>query len=245
MSDTPLASIIITCHNYGRFVEESINSSLSQTYKRTEVIVVDDGSTDDSREIITNFGQRIIPILKANGGQASAFNAGFTRSHGEIVFFLDADDTLLPAAVEEAVELFRDPCVTKVHWRLWITDENGRNTQATHPRKTLSEGDLRSEVIQHGYEGYVWPVTSGNAWARSFLDRFLPMPEAEYTYAAESYLATLAPALGLVRKISGPMGTYRMHDASSSNVRLLADRMRAVALQRCVLRRRLAALVST
>lgn len=79
-NEQPLASIIIDNYNYGRFLADAINSALAQTYQHTEVIVVDDGSTDNSREIISQYGDRIRPVLKENGGQGSAFNAGFEAS---------------------------------------------------------------------------------------------------------------------------------------------------------------------
>src|SRR5918994_1808682 len=101
-----MASIIIDNYNYGRFLEEAIDSALDQTYSDTEVIVVDDGSTDDSREIIDGYGDRIIPVFKENGGQASAFNVGFELSRGEVVFFLDADDRFFPTTVEETMGVF-------------------------------------------------------------------------------------------------------------------------------------------
>ncbi len=74
------ASIIVNNYNYGRFLQESIDSALSQTYSNVEVIVVDDGSADNSRVIIECYGDRIIPVLKKNGGQASAFNTGLAES---------------------------------------------------------------------------------------------------------------------------------------------------------------------
>ncbi len=91
MNEELLASIIVNNYNYGRFLAEAIESALSQTYANTEVIVVDDGSTDNSRDIIASYKDQIIPVLKENGGQASAFNAGFQASSGEVIFFLDAD----------------------------------------------------------------------------------------------------------------------------------------------------------
>src|SRR5579862_7959674 len=111
-----LASIIINNYNYGRFLPEAIDSALQQTYPHTEVIVVDDGSTDRSREIIAAYGDRIIPVLKENGGQTSAVNSGFAASHGDVVLFLDADDALEPSAVEQAVRALDDTVTVKAHW---------------------------------------------------------------------------------------------------------------------------------
>jgi glycosyltransferase involved in cell wall biosynthesis len=89
-----MASVIISSFNYGTFLREAIESALNQTYTHTQVIVVDDGSTDDSPEIIASYGQQITSILKPNGGQASVLNAGFAVSSGDIIVFLDSDDAL-------------------------------------------------------------------------------------------------------------------------------------------------------
>src|SRR5687768_5034795 len=95
-ADAPLVSVVINNYNYGRYLGPAIDSALQQSYPCVEVIVVDDGSTDHSRAVIAGYGHRIIPIYKANGGQASALNAGYEESQGEIVIFLDADDLLGP-----------------------------------------------------------------------------------------------------------------------------------------------------
>ena len=105
MEAKPTVSIIINNYNYDRFLREAIDSALNQTYPFVEVIVVDDGSTDSSRDIISSYGNRIIPVLKQNAGQASALNTGVEISKGEIVFFLDADDIFLPTKVDEIVKL--------------------------------------------------------------------------------------------------------------------------------------------
>ena len=107
MESKPIVSIIINNYNYERFLAEAIDSALNQTYTNIEVIVVDDGSTDNSRNVISAYGTRIVPILKSNGGQISALNAGVEASQGEIIFFLDADDMFLPQKVEKVVELFK------------------------------------------------------------------------------------------------------------------------------------------
>jgi glycosyltransferase involved in cell wall biosynthesis len=103
MNDNLTVSIIINNYNYDRFLPDAINSAINQTYPHTEIIVVDDGSTDNSRDIIAGYGQRIIPIFQPNSKQAAAFNSGFAKSKGDIIIFLDADDYLFPYAVEEIV----------------------------------------------------------------------------------------------------------------------------------------------
>jgi hypothetical protein len=223
MGHRPRASIVITCYNYERYLRECVDSALHQAYADTEVIVVNDGSTDSSRDIIAGYGDRVVPVLKANGGMGSAFNAGFAASRGSVVIFLDADDTLFPHAVETVLSLFVEPGMVKVHWPLATVDEFGRHTGQFYPSEPLPEGDLSRSVIDGGESGYVWPMTSGNAWSRSFLERVLPIPEREYRTSGESYLATLAPVFGLVKRTLEPLGTYRMHERSLSNRSLLSE----------------------
>src|SRR5688572_7501809 len=107
MPDTPLVSILINNYNYGRFLRQAIDSALSQTYGNIEVVVVDDGSTDESREIVVNYGERVRPVLKDNGGQASAFNAGFAASRGELIALLDSDDLFVAEKIEKCVAAAR------------------------------------------------------------------------------------------------------------------------------------------
>src|SRR5437899_2145170 len=109
---SPLVSVLITTHNYGRFIEEAIDSVLSQDFPRDqmEVVVVDDGSTDDTSEHVRKYGSSIRYFYKPNGGQASALNLGFANARGEIISLLDADDFFLPAKLARVAEAFqRDP----------------------------------------------------------------------------------------------------------------------------------------
>jgi glycosyltransferase involved in cell wall biosynthesis len=211
MSDSRLASIIIDNYNYARFLNQAIDSALGQTYSNTEVIVVDDGSTDRSREVIASYDVHVIPVLKENGGMASTYNAGFEASKGEIIFFLDSDDILHPTAVERALELFEDPKVAKVHWPLWEVNEKGQKTGGIIPHQDLVEGNLREIIINKGPDGYLSPPTSGNGWSRKFLQKVLPMPEPQFRQHADTYLVTLAPIFGVVRTISEPQAYYRIH----------------------------------
>src|SRR5207248_6442625 len=94
-ADVPLVSIVLSNYNYGRFVDQAIESALAQTYPRVEVVVVDDGSTDDSREVIGRY-EGIVSIFKPNSGQMSAINAGFAACHGAAICFFESDDVLAP-----------------------------------------------------------------------------------------------------------------------------------------------------
>jgi glycosyltransferase involved in cell wall biosynthesis len=212
MREAQRVSLIVNNYNYAAFLGAAIDSALSQAYQALEVIVVDDGSTDNSREVIDRYGQRIKAIFKENGGQASSFNVGFAHCGGEVVIYLDADDVLLPNAVEKVVSYFADPAVVNVHWPLWMTDRDGRRTGEVLPRQPLADGDLRESVIRDGPDSYQGAPTSGNAWSRSLLERVLPVPESDYRNGADGYLLTLAPLFGIVRAVDEPLGFYRVHE---------------------------------
>jgi hypothetical protein len=164
-------------------------------------------------------------VLKANGGQASAFNAGFRASRGDVVLFLDSDDILLPDAIEGAIPRFAEGGYAKVHWPLRVIDGQGQLTGQVLPEKPLSDGDLRAGVAQEGPDGYVWPPTSGNLWARHFLEAVLPMPEAEFRTCPDYYLGALVPLYGRVGLIPEPLGLYRVHGGNQSLLGRAGERL--------------------
>ena len=209
----PLVSIIIDNFNYARFIRAAIDSALAQTYAAIEVIVVDDGSTDNSRDVISSYGSRVSAIFKPNGGHASAFNAGFRASRGSIVMFLDADDALLPTAVEEVVRAWH-PGTAKAQFVLAHVDANGQALGAIVPYSPaqMLEGDIRASILEAG--GYVGVPTSGNAFARTVLDRILPLCESQWRQAADTSLEIIAPFLGDVVSIRKTLGCYRVHEAN-------------------------------
>lgn len=135
-------SIIISSYNYAAFVRDAIDSALQQTYPHMEIIVVDDGSTDNSRDILNEYAESVKLIFKKNGGQASAFNTGFENCQGDVIIFLDSDDLINDDAVEKIVPLFSDPEVSKVHWILNEIDNSGTPTGRTTPSSQLSEGNF-------------------------------------------------------------------------------------------------------
>ncbi len=210
MKPNLLVSIIINNYNYDRFIAEAINSAINQTYPHIEVIVVDDGSTDNSREIIAGYSDRIFSILQPNGKQATAFNSGFAKSKGDIIIFLDSDDYLFPNTVEKIVAVWKSE-LSKVHYRLTVVDTVGKSLGYSSPQGSspLSGGEVWKTLLEKG--GYISTPTSGNALNRCVLDKLFPIPD-EYKLTADDYLSFQVPFYGDVAAIEEPLGAYRIHD---------------------------------
>src|SRR5438128_2226574 len=116
-------SIIVTNHNYAEFLPHALHSALQQRGPEVEVIVVDDGSTDSSRDVIASFGDRVRPCLQDNQGQKGAFNTGLAAATGDIVMFLDSDDELTPGTAAAVAAAFAaHPEAGRVLFRLAVVD---------------------------------------------------------------------------------------------------------------------------
>jgi glycosyltransferase involved in cell wall biosynthesis len=214
----PLVSIIIDNYNYERFVAQAIDSALQQTYSNVEVIVVDDGSTDRSREIIKGYEKRITVVFKENNGQASALNAGFAASHGDLVTFLDADDLLLPSMVKDIVEVFLSrPEIIRVQYRMQVIDADGRPTGILKPESHIPvpSGDVQKQALTFPFD-MAWLPTSGNAFRAKALSRIMPIPADSYGIAcADWYFVHLSCLLGPVLFLDHPEACYRVHNANN------------------------------
>ena len=175
----PLVSVIINNYNYGRFLSRAINSVLNQSYSDIEVIVVDDGSADNSREIISSYGNRIIPLLKENGGQSSAFNTGFRVSRGEVICLLDSDDVFINSKVQEVVDYFseNDDIVWLFHQLKYIDSLDEFLEKESTVQETTKLIDLRKKIIFNGKMPFIAAATSGLCFRRKLLEQILPMPE--------------------------------------------------------------------
>ena len=205
-------SIVIDNYNYPEYVVEAIDSALGQTHKDLEVIVVDDGSTDNCPEILRRYASRVKLVLKTNGGQASAFNAGIALATGDVVMLLDADDMLRPDAAATVAAAWR-PGMAKIHYPLALIDKDGTSLGGAVPRVSLPSGDLSQEVLRRGF--YVSSPTSGNAFSRETLQRLMPIPgEEEWRQGAEGYLVFLAPFFGDIGAIPERIAYYRIHGKS-------------------------------
>jgi glycosyltransferase involved in cell wall biosynthesis len=233
-SQLPLVSILINNYNYARFLPQAIDSALNQTYPHIEVVVVDDGSKDNSAEIIQNYGNKIVSVLKENGGQASAFNAGFEASSGDIICYLDADDVFHPEKVKEIVNLFNELNCDNVTIfnSLEIVDENNSPIAIDFQTCELSDFCYRrflnkpknqrltlictpAEVYQHAskyrYIPYLGSPTSGLAMTRSVAVQIFPIPSEGIRTSADDFLVKTASLLGEIYSTDLILSQYRVH----------------------------------
>ena len=210
----PVVSVIITSFNYAEYIARTIESVLSQTYPTIELIVVDDGSTDGSMAVIAGFGDRLRCIAQENGGEAAASNTGFAASRGAIVMFLDSDDVLYPDAVETVVRHW-SPGAAKVQFYLDRIDAEGRPLGQFEPNLPFAPDDEVPTLLRH-YAYYPAPPTSGNAYARSVLEKFMPVPEQSWRRGVDGCLNALAALHGRVVSVHSAHGGYRIHDRNMS-----------------------------
>lgn len=204
----PFISIIINNYNYARFVAEAIESALAQTYPHKEIIVVDDGSTDESRTVIQQYADRVQVIFKENGGQASAFHAGFAAARGEIICFLDSDDYWAPQLLERVAARW-DDSLALMEWRMECVDPEGKPLGRTFPIHTPYLGDLRPILLRRIY--YPSTPTSGNAFSRRAVEAVFPLDESFWRISADAPLLMGAPFYGQFGFIDETLTYYRVH----------------------------------
>jgi hypothetical protein len=210
------ASVIIDNYNYARFLRIAIDSVLAQSRQPIDIIVVDDGSTDDSADIIRSYGDRITPIFKSNGGQASAFNAGFARARGDVVFFLDSDDSMYPDTVKIVLGAWR--CgVVLVHYLMDVVDADGRML-GVHPPPphTLADGHVLADLLTKGR--FPTTITSGMAFARAALEQVMPISVQTFFQAADGYLVHSVAMLGPVQAIQRSLARQCRHGQNDSEL---------------------------
>lgn len=208
-----LITVLITTYNYGRFIEEAIDSVMSQDFPldKVQILVVDDGSTDDTSERVKKYGSDVEYLYKPNGGQASALNFGMANARGEVVSLLDADDLFLPGKLARLAEVFeKDPALGMAYHRFeeWhvATGERGEYTFVP-----LS-GDVRT--MPDFFLRYHPMATSCTSYRRTSLAPLLPIPE-EIRMLADGYFVLLIPFLAPVLAIPEIHAVYRLHGTNS------------------------------
>ncbi|MGA8409411.1 MAG: glycosyltransferase [Candidatus Acidiferrales bacterium] len=211
----PLVTVLIDTYNHERFIEEAIVSVLEQDFPHgdTEILVVDDGSTDRTPEIVRKFEPRLRLIRKPNGGQASAFNAGIPEARGEIVAFLDGDDWWAPTKLSRVMQaMSADPAIGFVGHGIVIVFLDGRMQS-----ETLCEGFRFQANTLEGVRLFrrrgSFMGTSRMAIRADLLRRIGAVPES-LVVQADEYLFTLAAVLAGVQILPETLTHYRLHDAN-------------------------------
>ena len=209
-------TVLVDTYNSGHFIEEAIDSILAQDFppEQMEILVVDDGSTDDTSERVRKYGDRIQYFCKSNGGQASALNFGIERARGEIVAFLDGDDYWLPDKLHRVVvEFEKHPKAGLVYNNFFYKRDPspdrlpncglaGLSGFLPDDRKTLLSYDL-------------FP-TATLAFRRSILQRLLPIPEA-LIVQADAHLSACVIFIAPIVYVDQPLTVYRIHAANLWN----------------------------
>ncbi len=211
----PKFSVVISNYNYAEFLEISIASVLAQTYTDYELIIVDDGSTDDSEAILQRYESQATIVRKEHGGETSGRNEGFRHATGEIIAFLDADDYWKPDALAKVARAW-DPSFGKLQFPLQIVDSEGKPTGGRMPRMALTEG--RVDHLLLGTGRYITCPTSGNFYSRTFLESVFPVPVEEWPQSMDSYAATYAGFYGPIGAIHEELGCYRVHKNNMTNI---------------------------
>jgi glycosyltransferase involved in cell wall biosynthesis len=207
-----LVSIIITNFNYAKFVETAIESALALQWDDIEVIVVDDGSTDHSPDLIDAFVPKITVLRQEHAGQRIAYNTGFKASRGELIVFLDADDTLEPSIISDVFPFVREG-VSKIQVQMNVIDTFGVSVGSRFPQYKIipTPVSIRTWYLTSG--SYPTPPGSGNLYTREYLAKIFPLDDS-CGEAGDSSCIAGAPLLGDVHSVLKPLVNYRVHGAN-------------------------------
>lgn len=206
-------SVVLCNYNYADLIGATIDSVLAQEYDAWELVIVDDGSTDHSREVITRFAEadpkRIRTLFKENEGQGQGFNDGVSMAKADIICFLDSDDLWLPGKLAMVNRWFsqRDDIALLQH-NMRIM----RGNQTTHEnfRSQLGSGNLLEET-QRTRQLPQFVPTSGLTFHRKVLKKILPIPK-QFKTCADGYMTRTSICHGTVYAEPETYGYYRCHD---------------------------------
>lgn len=217
MAGNPKLAVVIPCYNYESFVERAIQSVLKQGRDDCEVVVVDDGSTDGSWDVINRCG---VPAFRlSNGGARVACLFGLDKTRAPHVLFLDADDELKPGSIGAIIDRL-DAGVAKLQFPLTRIDAEGHTISSAFPTLEAfrSRDALADQVLKSGV--YKSPPTSGNVFRRDLCE-FLR--EATYDKFVDGVILFAAPFFGDVVSVSEELGCYRIHGRNDSGLGRMPD----------------------
>ncbi len=164
MTERPLVSIVVPAYNHAHYLAECIDSVLRQTYPAIELIVIDDGSTDGTREMLAQYGNAFCWESQPNAGQSATLNRGWSMSRGELLGYLSADDVLHPDAIAQAVAAFEaHQAIVATYPDFALIDQHS-NTVRLVAAPDYSRRDLVLDLVCQPGPGALFRRT---AWLRS------------------------------------------------------------------------------
>lgn len=207
-----MVSVLINNYNYEKFIGEAIESVLNQTYQDFELIIVDDGSNDNSRNIILDYlnkhPDKITVVFKPNGGQASAFNVGYKLAKGDIIAFLDSDDYWYKDKLETIVKYHKEYDFIG-HDKVYTDNKDDNQNLKIFDKKYEQK---RSYFFKKYGHVYVYNITTSvMSFNKSLLDKILPMPENNYRISADLYLMLFGLYYTNIKYIYDKLAYYRIH----------------------------------
>ncbi|WP_414622888.1 glycosyltransferase family 2 protein [Calothrix sp. CCY 0018] len=220
LPEKPLVSVLVANYNYAQYISETLDSVLSQTYQNFEVIVCDDGSKDNSCEIIETYVQkdfRIKLISKENGGVATALNTTYRESKGEIICLLDADDVWMDTKLEKVVELFKSyPKNGFAIHNVIQVDGEGNLLKSTSMLKRLASGWMGEFALQNGGFVYNIPPASALSIRREVAEYIYPLNEA-FVRNADSLIFRFAPFITVIGSSLEALSKFRLHGSNTTS----------------------------
>ena len=211
---TPLISVLMPSYNYDRYLGIAIQSVLEQSYSHIELIVCDDGSTDESPAILRHLAkqeERLVLIEQPNAGVAAALNTAYKASQGELICLLDADDVFTEDKVARIVQqCHENQQAGFILHGMHVVDERGSPLYDLPRSGQFEEGWLAETVIRRGGRWRSMPA-SALCFRRQVADLLFPLPVDTLRSMADAYLYMLAPLVTEVAYIHKPLAQYRLH----------------------------------
>jgi len=224
LPSAPLISILIPNYNYARYIGEALDSVLEQTYPHFEAIVCDDGSKDNSCDIIANYVQkdsRITLISKENGGVANALNVAYSKSKGQIICILDADDIWMNNKLEKILKLYKSEsqCGFAIHNVIEI-DGQSNFIKTTPKYNHLASGWMGQVSLKNGGFVYDIPPASALSIRREIGEKIFPLNEA-FTRNADSLIYRFAPFITVIGSQKEALSKFRLHGSNTTSQTIL------------------------
>jgi glycosyltransferase involved in cell wall biosynthesis len=244
--EDPFFSVLIATYNQAQYLEETLESVARQTLRDYEVVIVDDGSTDATPQVLACWREkfarerrnRVVLATIPNSGQSAAIEHGAPLCSGRYVCLLDSDDRWLPQKLQHLMEAAdRHPEAGMLVHPLLVIGPHGQRTGDLRPKQAkLSDGDVREQLLRTGR--HIASSTSGIAIRRDILGKLLPMPTKHFPSGADAYLAFGASLLAPVSALPEPLAEYRLHPDGQYLRRMLtpAGLERSVEMQRTIAR---------